>query len=467
MAPAYGPSLARRQTVVMLIALGVVAAILGLGGAWFIRDFAERTSDRVLMASVSAIAETVSLERDAISVEVPPASLSALENSRRDNIYYNVTTGGRLVTGYPELHVPDARSFSANETAFRYDTCRGQAVRVGLQVRRLPGVAEPVVIQVAETLDERWALSLRMLLGLVALEILLVIVAAMLVWPAVRWGLRPVTSLQRELAERPAEPVDFAPLASTQVPAELRALVDGFNGLLGRLEGAVGGLRRFTADASHQMRTPLAVLRTHLTILKRSDVHSAEQEASLKDIEEACDRLEHLLSQLLRLARAENRSASGEALSAVDLTAIAANVARDLARTAVEAGREIVFECNDEVMALAEEIIVSEILTNLIDNAVRYTDRGGTVWVKVHCPDGVPTVEIEDDGPGIPPEERSAVFNRFYRLRRHQNANGSGLGLPIVGSLCETIGASIELTTGRTGRGLLAHLTFGSLNEAG
>ncbi|MBS0474338.1 MAG: sensor histidine kinase, partial [Proteobacteria bacterium] len=265
-------------------------------------------------------------------------------------------------------------------------------------------------------------------------------------------------TLRRELDVR--APSDLAPLDTTQVPSELRSLVDAFNRMLGRLDSAIEGMRRFTADASHQMRTPLAILRTHVGLLRSTRPGSTSAKAAIDDIDEASRRLGHLLIQLLALARADAAGPQALELGEIDLNAIAASVAADTAAVAVETGIELHFEdAGGAAVARGHVELARELLANLMDNAVRYNRPGGLVSVTV---DGA-IVVIEDDGPGIAPADRERVFNRFTRLGRSVDAPGSGLGMSIALSLARAIGATIELLTPASGTGLRVVVRFAAL----
>jgi two-component system sensor histidine kinase TctE len=382
-----------------------------------------------------------------------------LENPSRDNIYYNVYEGDRLLTGYPHLPPPSASEFDTDRTVFRYGEYRGQRVRIAAEGRRLPRIRDLVVVQVAETLESRRTLSRKMLFQLVVLEVALVALASFLIPIGVRWGMAPLTRLRRGMDARSAS--DFTPLPLADVPRELRDLVMTFNTLLERLDTAVEGMRRFTADASHQMRTPLSILRTHIGVLK-AQVEERARSESIADIEAATDRLQRLLIQLLALARAEGAEPSGLALNEIDVSATARSVAEDHAPQALRAGVDLhlLMEGRGPYLARSDKVLLTEMLSNLVDNAVRYNTRGGNVIIRVVGEDEQVAVEVEDDGPGIPEDERDKVFTRFYRLNRDQSSPGSGLGLSIVQVLAQILDARVELASGRESRGLRVRVTF-------
>lgn len=436
-----------------------LALVLGAGGAWAIHSIVEAVNDRLLGASARAVAETLEVQEGEITLDLPPWALGMLENTSRDNIYYNVYEGQRLLTGYPNLPPPDASEIDARQTLFRYGEYRGQRVRIAAEARRLPRIENLVVVQVAETLEARRALSTSMLLQLVILEVALIALASFLIPIGVRWGMAPLTRLRRGMDARSAS--DFTPLPLAHVPRELRDLVHAFNALLARLDSAVEGMRRFTADASHQMRTPLSILRTHIGVLK-TQLQSGAHAESIADIEAATDRLQRLLIQLLTLARAEGAEPSGLSLSEIDIAAAARTVAEEYAPQALRTGVELdlSIEGSGPFITHGDGVLLTELLSNLVDNAVRYNSTNGNVIVRVIGEDRHIVVEIEDDGPGIPAQERDKVFTRFYRLNRDQSRPGSGLGLSIVQVLTQILGAQIELLSGRNDRGLRVRLIF-------
>jgi two-component system sensor histidine kinase TctE len=448
-------SLARRQQIILVSSLTGVALLLGLGGAWYIHDFAERTSDRVLRASVSAVSETVSLERGKVTLEVPPGAFGMLEDSARDNVYYVVRSGQQVITGYGDF--PRSGLVPApDETAYRYDSYMGQKVRVAIQTRYLTDSHPPVVVEVAETLDERAGMEKRMLIGLVALEISLVAIAALLIKPAISWGLAPLTQLQRTINTRKTSSDVFAALDASQAPAELHGLIDTFNSLLGRLNRVTSRVREFTGDASHQMRTPLAALRTHLHLARHAQISAADKATALAEVDASAGRLQRLLDQLLSLARSE--SIGGTHAAQTELNALVAETARELAPQAMRRGIEIHLDAEQVLHADIDPIILTEMLTNLIDNAIRYGRDHGVITLRVARVGEQAVIEVEDDGPGIPREQRDIVFQRFYRLSRDQDVTGSGLGLAIVQSLADIAGTRLELCDASRGEGLLVRL---------
>lgn len=462
---AQSPSLLTRLLTVIVGPLIVLAVLLAVGSAYLIQNLTERTSDRVLLGSLTAIAETLAIEDGEITLDLPAAAFGMLEDAERDNVYYSVRHASKLLTGYRDLPSIPAARLVVGEPQLRNERFRGASIRVAALAKRLPRVAEPVVVQVAETMTARNKLQARLAAVLAALVLLLVAGAALLIPPAISWGLKPLDQLRREIDSRQLDgPVDLSPVAIDEAPREIRPFVGAFNTLLQHLEDFTASMRRFTADASHQMRTPLAVLRVHLALARNPASDEQQKKAALEDVDAAASRLERLLAQLLSLARAEEQG-RGLSLVEVDLSRLAAEAVADRTPQAIAAGIDIGFESDSDhpVLALGDPFLVGEVMTNLIDNAIRYNHRDGHVVVRVRSASGKARVEIEDDGPGIPPEERDRVLQRFARLQRDTDRAGTGLGLAIVHTLVSRMKGRIEMRDAEVG-GLLVVLELGRVD---
>jgi len=254
------------------------------------------------------------------------------------------------------------------------------------------------------------------------------------------------------------------PVPATTSPDELGSMAQALETLrtsaleAERLQQAMS---RFTADASHQMRTPLTILRTHISVLGGLLPKNNEAYSSLKDIQEAADRLQRLLIQLLKLARADGGQSLDNESGTIDLREVIQEIATKHAPQALEASIDLHFEAASRPFPTqANPIMISEVFSNLIDNAIRYNDAGGSVVIRLSDDRGKHVVDIEDDGPGIPEAERDKVFTRFYRLNRDQSRVGSGLGLAIVQSLAATLNAEISMSAGANDRGLRVRVSF-------
>lgn len=448
-----GLALRSRLFAVMLGPLLGVAVLLGVVGATLIGDAVRNAGDRVLGGALGAIAETVQVERGEVTLDLPAAAFGMLETTARDSIYYRIAVGDRVLTGYPDLPPPDIDALTLDTPSFRFARYRGQDIRIAEMRRDLPRIGQPVVVQIAETLDNRHATWWRLMTALMVGELLLIAVAMIVLRPALGWSLRPLDRLRGAVTARDTRAApDLSPLETGPLPIELKPLAAAFDSLLGRLDVATAGVRRFTADASHQMRTPLSVLKVQVALARRGSPDA------LDEIAEAANRLEHLVTQLLALARADEAGASPE-LEQVSLREVASAVINRRIGQAIDAGVEITLDAPDqEITVFAHRTLLFEIVSNLLDNAIRYNRRGGLVVISIQQTAEATLIAVSDDGPGIPEADLSRLGGRFVRLESSRGREGSGLGFAIVQSASQRIGAGV--TVENTSPGLRVTVRF-------
>ncbi|WP_404482905.1 sensor histidine kinase [Novosphingobium sp. BL-52-GroH] len=430
----------------MMGPLVIPALALGLIGWVLISDVVRRTNDRVLGGALGAIAETVQVERGEVTLDLPPAAFGMLENAERDNVYYRIAVGDQLLTGYADLPAPDVRALSSEQPRFRFASYRGQRIRIAEIRRDLPRISAPVVVQVAETLDNRRSLERGLMTALLIGEFVLVGIVLLLIRPALGWSLRPLAELRTVIEARDTRAApDLSPLQAGPLPAELQPLARSFDALLARLDDATSGMRRFTADASHQMRTPLSVLKVQVALARRGSDPALRAEA-LHEIEEATDRLERLLTQLLALARADE-AGQQPPLERIDLREVSRAVISRRIRQAIEADVELRLDCEEDgpVCIDGHRTLLFEMLSNLVDNAIRYNRRGGTATITLEAGADFVRLGVGDTGPGIPAALRDHALERFARLQGERGPVGSGLGLAIVKAVAERLGARLDL----------------------
>jgi two-component system, OmpR family, sensor histidine kinase TctE len=460
--PTWRPSL-RRTLLTNLVAPAIVlAVVLGVGGMVLIQRVIETTHDRLLDGSVLAIAERVGVEDGELTVDLPQVALGMLESQSHDSIYYSVTYLGELITGYKDLPLTGFDRLKAGETGHRDGSYRGKPVRIGVQARQVYGRPGLVFVAVAETVQARRAVEREMLIGLAVLEAGLIGLIACLGWYAVDRGLRPLGELKREIDARGVHGgPNLSPLDLSRVPQEALAPALAVNSLLQRLDLAIELVRRFTADASHQMRTPLAILRTHLDLVRRLGSETPAGQSALNEVDGAINRLERLLRQLVTLARADEQNIAQPVAENVDLNEIAFNVLSERAPQAFARDIDVQFDRFDgRAMIPGNSVLIGELLANLIDNAIRYNCAGGMVLIRTIVDATIARVEVEDTGPGIPEAHLARVFERFYRIPMTNGPEGSGLGLAIVKALSDRLGAEIVLLPGSGGRGLRVSVSF-------
>jgi two-component system sensor histidine kinase TctE len=346
---------------------------------------------------------------------------------------------------------------------FYQDRLRGEPVRVVAAWIPLPpeagGVA--VLVQVAETLNQRNALAREILAHAIVPQLLLIALATGAVWFGVGNGLWPLERLRHALARR--SHLDLDPIDKRGVPLEVQPLVDEVNDLMARLGQALDQRNRFIADASHQLKTPVSGLKAQIELALRENDPQRLQHA-MAQLYLGVDRLSRLVRQLLSLARNEPGAADSLRLQPLDLSALALEVSMEWVPQALRRQIDLGFEGGEVPrMIRADADRLRELLNNLVDNAVRYSREGGRITVGVQATaDGQVRLAVNDDGPHIPPEERTRIFERFHRLLGTQ-ADGSGLGLAIVSEIATLHGARISLTEDEDGIGNTFSVLFPAL----
>jgi two-component system OmpR family sensor kinase len=316
-------------------------------------------------------------------------------------------------------------------------------------------VTENNTIQVAQSLTGRRNIAIaHAMRALVPLCIFLLIIALLINW-SVGKGLESLTQLSRELASRDSE--TLGRLSSAHQPAELKPLTHALDTLLHRLGIALESQRKFIADASHELRTPLATLQIQTQLVQQSLGTGGELQA-LNDLKAGIKRTGHLVEQLLVVSRIES-GCRHDAHDAVALHGIVREVVIDLLPYAEMREVNLGVECLHETTVFGSKHHLGILIRNLIDNAIRYTPAGGRVDVTLRVVAQEAVLEIEDSGPGIAPEERERVFDRFYRCLQPQAA-GSGLGLAIVKQVAELHGAHVHLDQSPRLQGLTARVRF-------
>ncbi len=305
------------------------------------------------------------------------------------------------------------------------------------------------VIQVSQPIDARREMSVNFALRVVIPMLLTFPALAALVWFSVRYSLRPLKVITGEIARR--SPSSLIPLPDRDLPDEILPLAQRLNGLLDRLTHAFDAQRRFVADAAHELRTPLTAVHLQLRILERS-TGEIERVEAVNRLRSGIDRSIRLVGQLLALARMEPE-AQASSSEIISLNEMARGLVVEYSRIAGEKGIDLGMAGDEPVSITGEPDALRAMIGNLVDNAIRHTPPGGTVDVGVRRSGQTAVIEVTDTGPGIPPEERERVFDRFYR-KPGGDGGGSGLGLAIVKSVVERHDGSISLGEGDSGKGL-------------
>jgi two-component system, OmpR family, sensor histidine kinase TctE len=414
---------------------------------------ANKAYDSALLDPVLAIAIHLRRVGNRLELDLPSIAIEALRVDTEDRVYYAVLGPGgeQLIAGTARLPAPPDLLRPGEHTFF---DAKLEGERVRVAARAVPvDNGEAAIVEVAETLIKRDKLVLELLVASAVPQVLIAFASVALLWLGIGQGLRPLDRLRDEIAAR--SPKDLRPVSERDKPREVRSLIGALNQLLSRLGAAIVSQQRFIANAAHQLRTPLAGLKTHAELARREQ--SASELRSLLDmIAGETQRTSHLVNQLLTLARAEPSEApSGQP---VNLHDIVGRDVRDWVQRALTGNIDLGFELED-AWTLGEPLLLRELAANLVDNALAYTQEGGSVTVRTALRNGESVLEVEDNGPGIPEAEREKVFERFYRIPATRG-EGCGLGLPIVSEIAGRHNARIDLGQPPAGRGTLIRVLF-------
>jgi signal transduction histidine kinase len=377
---------------------------------------------------------------------VPPAAAAVAMPF--DLVYQIGTRSGQIL--YRSRGAPQAPFASGQDPVCTSVALGGQSWRAC----SLRSSSTPLVIHVAQPLTYRSALLSRTMRAVVLpLSFALVLLTALIGLVTER-AFRPVRRIASNLAERSDE--DLSPVNTAEMPVETHALGVALNGVLARQAEVLARERRFTADAAHELRTPLAALRVQAQVAARATT-AAETRGALDKLQANIDRTTHLVSQLLALARLEPGSTviPGQM---TETRRIVALVMEDLAQMARDRQVEISLAGCEQQLPGSPEVLYP-LLRNLLENSIRNVSARGRVALEVAPGDHCAVLTISDDGPGIPRAERSRAFERFYRIPGSATG-GSGLGLSIVGRIVELLGGEIELAAPAVGSGLVVTVTL-------
>ena len=412
-----------------------------------VESIANAPFDRSLGDTVSLLAYHVRDSGGKVSLDLSVPAGELLHDDGTGSVAFMVLGARKeFVAGDRDLPIPPEDEIPRpHQIHYRFDRLNGTDMRFAhtwVELRRDGGPAYALV-QVAETLDKRTQLANEIITGVMVPQFVILPIAVLLVWFGLTRGLAPLSTLQAHIRAR--KPDDLSPIDTRAAPDEISPVVASFNELLQRLALNIKLQQRFLADAAHQMKTPLAGLRTQAELALR-ETDPQELKRSLRQISGATERATHLINQLLALARAEHLANDPAALRVIDLGPVARELVQALVPEAIARRLDLGFEETEQpVRVFGAPMLVRELLKNLVDNAIRYTPAGGSITVRIRQERGAAFLEVEDTGPGIPVNERRHVFDRFYRILG-TNVDGSGLGLAIVREIAERHGALLRVS---------------------
>ena len=443
-----------------LIALLLVTAVWSYKRAI---DAANHAYDRSLTTAIKGIAESIHATNGRVSVDIPYSALDLVDEEVQERIFYAVLAAdGTTLTGYEDLQLPNWFSPVKNEptmvdTLFRQHPVRLAVVRKRLYDPELVG-GDTVTILFAETTEARNHMALRLFYDSLRWQVVLIVGAMAVLMALLSSALRPLLELGDSVRQR--RPDDLTPVPVKGVPSEARPLIDAINSHIARLTHMLEARRRFLADAAHQIRTPLAVLGTQAEYGERQR-DPEEMRRTFSGMRESIRGTRHMANQMLTLARAEQSEHLLKERVEIDFSDLVREVAGDFALLAVKKGIDLALEGGERVLTVSgNPVMLRAAVSNVVDNALRYTPPSGHVTLRVAARDGWVCLRVCDDGPGIAPEERDNVLQRFYRVLGNQDSEGSGLGLCIVHEICLAHGGSIRLEDAPGGQGLSVEIAL-------
>ncbi len=439
-----------------LIALWIISTLVDHGVA---KGFVNLNYDRALLDTALDLGRSVRESGNQLYLDLPQPVIDMLISGQQGRFYYRANgPGGAYITGDPDL--PDPPGDALDKRITYYDAVyRKMPIRaVALRVPVQPGSGKgAVLIQVAERTKLREEFARQIMIRMMIPQGILVLLSTLTIWFGLGLGLRALTAVRREIENR--SHVDLSPLDETGAPVEVRPLVRAMNGLLARLSAALAAQQRFIADAAHQLRTPVAALKTQAELAARQ-ARDGELSDTLRQLHTAADHAARLVNQLLTMARAEPGSHRSVMRQLVDLSALAREATGEWVPRALTRNVDLGFDDSPTGSTInADPFLIRELLGNLVDNAIRHTPPGGHVTVRVRGENGNTVLEVEDDGAGIPAGEREKVFERFYRLPGG-SPEGCGLGLAIVREIAQGHGAQVSAHAGVSGRGTRMIVSF-------
>jgi two-component system sensor histidine kinase TctE len=411
------------------------------------QNVAQQPFDHNLETSVRVLASQIDYDHGQVSINLPLTALQILRADKDDTVYLQVYVQNQkqYLMGDTQLPRPNEDEIvPAGQVRFRNVIYDQQEIRVAYTHIYFdhPRGQKIVLVQVAETLQKRADLASQIIRGVIVPQIIMLPLTVLLVWLGLRKGIAPLRSLRKQLAQRQQDDTSQIPLDNT--PDELRELIGDFNQLLTRQHDSIERQQRFVADASHQLRTPLAGLKTQAE-LALDEEDASQLKSSLQQIVTSSERAAHMISQLLNLAKSENNILQESDFTTVDLEAIARNVLRDLFAKAMHKQLDLGLEATgNAVIVKGHATLLYEMLMNLVDNAINYTPIHGIITIAITIQYPNVLLSVQDNGLGIAIHERNRIFERFYRVLGHQ-ADGSGLGLAIVREIIQQHQGSISI----------------------
>jgi two-component system sensor histidine kinase TctE len=457
--PAAGRSLHRQLLLWLLLPQIVLWLVAAFGAYRLASRHADELVDASLLQAARALARQIKPTASGLFVDLPRSAQDILAADPEDRAMYMVSSPpGQLLLG--DARMPPPPGAPMLDVPVFFDTRVPEPMRVvslDLHLGAAGAADSTLRVQIARSSAPRELLARRMLLDTALPLSLLIALMSMGVWAGIRKGLKPLAELQRQVEGRRADSLD--PVQLQAAPPEVRALAGAVNELLVQVERSLATQRRFISDAAHQLRTPLAGLKSQTELALASTTDPVLHQR-LQRVHESAVRGGRLVSQLLTLARAEPQALQRQGWMPVDCSRMVREATADWVPRALAAGCDLGADVPDERLRVPGiELLLREALVNLIDNAVRYAGMGATITVRLRRSGDMVQIDVEDNGVGLTAEMREQAFERF--VRGAAGGEGCGLGLAIVREIAERHGGSAVLLPAEP-HGCIARLTLPS-----
>lgn len=421
-------------------------------------NYANQPHDLILLQRARALAEHMQLGSGQEQLDYQPVLPDGTEPGNPDRVVFTVSdSNGIKIAGNANLARPVSYRNGKAGPLFSNSEREGDKTRMVSLIYPGPPGGKLYQLHVSETTHQRRALVRGILGNIVIPQLLLILIAAGAVWYGLKEGLAPLERLRKEVASRKRD--DLTRLDETKAPEEVRPLIGAVNDLLERLQQVMQAQKRFVADAAHQLRTPFAGLKTQAELaLRESDAERIQH--ALQHMLTSTSHGTRLVNQLLVLARNEPGGQGTEVFTRLELGQLAQACAVQWVPMALEKKIDLGFEgVANQTWISGDGVSLKEMLCNIVDNAIRYTQPAGNITISVAAERGGAVLCVEDNGPGIEQQHRERVFERFYRVLG-SGQSGSGLGLAIVAEVAKRHGAEIKLEHGSEGTGTRISIYF-------
>jgi len=454
-------SLRGRLFVFLLVPFTILLAVIVYSDYREDLQVVDEAYDHALYNSARALSALVARDPEK-GIRLPPEAETILRIGIEDQFYYAITDeNGNILVGDVRL-IPLARSANNDNPVYRPGVVERQPVRAVVyrpQASHEIGTLDDIIIVVAENTRKREAAAARIIISTLITDLILVFASLVVVLVGVHYAHRPLRLISQQITAR--SPDDLSPINEGNEPLEIHDLIRAMNRLMANLRDASIAQQHFLSTAAHQLRSPLAALQAQMDLAATS--LAGEDLQRLREMQVSANRLARLTKQMLALARAAPDANLNSKSQLVALDELLENAASEFIDQAVLAQIDLGFEVAP-AKVWGVTWLLHEMLANLIDNALRYTGKGGAITVRCGWHGKNPYLEVEDNGPGIPENLRASAFDRFVRL--NDSSEGSGLGLAIVKEVAEAHHAQVELLSGSEGRGLCVRVIFPSPSES-